>query len=352
MVGSGPSDERLVFPIMEPLAYRVGDARRPVVGFRTGRPKRILERDATGDFGASSNSFRLACRRRRVARWAVLAGMLLYFLMLASFGLSARDDAFSGPVEPVLAIEVGSLLAPPQPHSLDMGRVWTAARARDPWPSLVADGRTGTAGGKVSLTFDDGPDPTITPRVLDTLREQELKATFFVVGRQVAKHPDLLRRIVREGHTLGNHTYSHSDMADLAPARMRWELRSTQRAVDDALGYHYEMSMMRPPYGSPYFDGPGDLPVFQKVVRGQGLFVVTWTVDPRDYLFDGQPESVLRRVARADRLKKREGDEVLLLHDTKPQTAEALPEIIAHYQSLGLRFASVEELLADKYAGS
>ena len=287
-----------------------------------------------------------------MARWAALAGMLLSFLMLASFGLAARGDSFSDPLEPALAIEAGSLPAAPQPPSLGMGRVWTAATARDPWPSLVTDGKTGTAGGKVSLTFDDGPDPVITPLVLDTLREQDLKATFFVLGRQVAKHPDLLRRIVREGHVLGNHTYNHADMADLTPAQMRWELQSTQRAVDDALGYHYEMSMMRPPYGSPYFDDPAALPVFREVVREQGLFGVTWTVDPRDYLFDGQPESVLRRVARADRLKKREGDEVILLHDTKPQTAEVLPEIIAHYRSSGLKFVGVDELLADKYAGS
>ena len=207
-------------------------------------------------------------------------------------------------------------------------------------------------GGEGLPDLDDGPDPVVTPRILDTLREQELEATFFVVGRQVAENPGLLRRIVEEGHALGNHTYSHRDMADLTPAQMRRELRGTQRAVDDALGYHYPMSLMRPPYGSPYFDDPGALPAFREVVRGQGLFVVTWTVDPRDYLFDGQPENVVRRVARADKTGQRERDEVVLLHDTKPQTAEALPEIIAHYRSSGLRFAGVDELLADKYAGS
>lgn len=287
----------------------------------------------------------------------MLVGMLLCIVVLIYIGLSARDDVSSetGRAAPVPAVGAGdapSLTKEPTPPSApEMGPVWAAAAAGDPWPSLATNGRTGVPGNGVSLTFDDGPHPVFTPRVLNTLREHDVKATFFVVGSMVAENPDLVRRIVEEGHALGNHTYNHPDMAELRPAAIRRELQSTQKAVDDALGYHYPMSTMRPPYGSPYFDDPGGaLPAFRELARGQGLFVVTWTTDPRDYLFDGRPEGLVRQVVRADKDKTGRGAEVILLHDTNPQAAAALPEIIAHYESSGSRFTTVDELLADKYA--
>ena len=141
----------------------------------------------------------------------------------------------------------------------------------------------------------------VPPRgFLDSLREHDLKATFFVLGRQVKKRPGVLRRIVKEGHTIGNHTYNHADMSDLSQKRMRLELRRTQEAVDDALGYHYPMVLMRPPYGNPYLGGSDALPVFRKVVRDQELFPILWTADPRDYRLIGRPESVVRGIVRAD----------------------------------------------------
>jgi peptidoglycan/xylan/chitin deacetylase (PgdA/CDA1 family) len=216
---------------------------------------------------------------------------------------------------------------PPDPPQPDMGRVWDAAIAQDTWPDLATHGKTGTWGRRIALTFDDGPDPHTTPRILDSLREHDLKATFFVLGRHVKERPGLLRRIVKEGHT--------------------------QAAVDDALGYHYPMVLMRPPYGTPYFDGSDALPAFRKVVRDQGLFPILWTVDPRDYMLGSRPEGVLRGIVRADETgRKGERDQVLLLHDTNRQTANALPQIIDHYERSGRQFATVGELLADKYAGS
>jgi len=177
-----------------------------------------------------------------------------------------------------------------------------------------------------------------------------VKATFFVVGRQVAENPELLRRIVAEGHTVGNHTYDHADMSGLSAGQMRDELRSTQEAVDDALGYHHPMALMRPPYGNPYLEGSEALPGFREVVREQELIPVTWTVDPGDYLLGGNPDSVVRAVARADEAgRKVEADEVVLLHDNQRQTAEALRGIIDRYEGSGRRFAGVDELLADKY---
>ena len=118
----------------------------------------------------------------------------------------------------------------PRPSAQDMADVWAAAVAEDSSPDLATNGKTGTSGGGVALTFDDGPDPQTTPRILDTLRQHHVKATFFVVGSQVERHPDLLRRIVEEGHTIGNHTYDHADMSKLTPGQIRAELHRTQKA--------------------------------------------------------------------------------------------------------------------------
>jgi len=279
---------------------------------------------------------------------------LLFVVVLFSFGFLLHGvlSPDRGYAPAVLPVEARSLPELPHPQPPDMERVWAAAVAQDPSPGLATHGRTGTSGGRIALTFDDGPDRRNTPRVLDSLREHDLKATFFVIGRQVKKNPGLLRRIVEEGHTIGNHTYDHADMSALSKEQMRRELRSTQEAVDDALGYHYPMALMRPPYGGPYFGGSHALPEFQGVVREQKLFPVMWTIDPSDYLFGGRPEGVVRGVVRTDKAgRKGKRDHVLLLHDTHRQTAEALPKIIDYYERSGRRFTGVDELLADKYSG-
>ena len=283
-----------------------------------------------------------------------LAGVLAlcFVAALFSFGVLTHGASPSerGYVRPVTPVEAGPLPVAPEPPPPDMGQVWAAAVAQDPSPDLATGGGVGTSGNRVALTFDDGPDPRTTPLILDTLRERGVGATFFVVGRQVAKNPGLLRRILAEGHAVGNHTYSHADMSGLSAGRMRDELRSTQEAVDDALGYHRPMALMRPPYGNPYLDGSNALPAFRGLVRGEGLFPVMWTVDPGDYLLGGDPDGVVRAVARADEAgRKGEVDEVVLLHDNQRQTAEALPGIIDHYEESGRRFAGLDELLADKY---
>jgi peptidoglycan-N-acetylglucosamine deacetylase len=303
---------------------------------------------------AASDAFRLARRRRLLARR--VAGVLVLFSIVAlfSFVALAHGAPFSGSgqVRPASPVEAGVLPVPPEPLPPDMGQVWADALARDPSPDLATGGGVGTSGNRVALTFDDGPDPRTTPLILDTLRDRGVRATFFVVGGQVAENPGLLRRMVAEGHAVGNHTYGHADMSGLSAGQMRDELRSTQEAVDDALGYHHPMALMRPPYGNPYIDGSNALPAFRGVVRGEGLFPVMWTVDPSDYLLGDDPDGVVRAVAHADEAERKgEADEVVLLHDNQPQTAEALPEIIDRYEKSGRRFVGVDELLADKYLG-
>ncbi|CAN5252353.1 hypothetical protein BH18ACT10_BH18ACT10_18990 [soil metagenome] len=293
--------------------------------------------------------------RRIVLILALSLALALLLLGMATHGAWTSEQAY---LPPVLPVESGTLPAPPKPpdsldSSPDMERVWAAAAAEDSSPDLATGAKTGTFGGRIALTFDDGPRARTTPEVLDTLKKYDLKATFFVLGRQVKKNPDLVRRIVKEGHTLGNHTYDHADLSALSANQMRRELQSTQKAVDDALGYHYPMMIMRPPYGDPYIEGSNALPVFRRVVREQKLIPVMWTVDPSDYLHGGDPRGLIRAIVRTDKAKhkeqQRKRDEVVLLHDSHGQTARALPDIIDYYQRTGRDFTDVDELLADRY---
>ena len=306
-----------------------------------------------------SAAYRRASRRRYVIRrivGVIVLGMVLALLLIGGMALaSPSEQPYLQPVSPVETGNVPGLPSPPDPPNppaLDMQRVWSAAVAEDSWPDLATNSRTGTFGGGIALTFDDGPNVRNTPVILDTLRKYHLKATFFVLGRQVKKNPRLVRRIVNEGHTLGNHTYDHADLSALNADQIRRELRSTQKAVDDALGYHYPMRVMRPPYGDPYIDRSG-LSAFRRITREQKLFPVMWTVDPSDYLHDGDPRGLIRAIVRTDKARRKEQpkkrDEVLLLHDNHGQTAKVLPRIIDYYQRTGRDFTDVNDLLADKY---
>jgi peptidoglycan/xylan/chitin deacetylase (PgdA/CDA1 family) len=112
------------------------------------------------------------------------------------------------------------------------------------------------------------------------------------------------------------------------------------------------MAVMRPPYGNPYVEGSDALPTFQRIVRQEQLFPVVWTIDTQDYLMADNPQGVVDNVIRQDREgRKQERDEVILMHDTHPQDAQALPGVINHFERQGREFVGVNELLADKYLG-
>ena len=276
-----------------------------------------------------------------------LVFVLVLFLVVLVVGLSLFGGS-SGPehVRAVSPVEVRPMPELPGPSAQEMKNVWDAAVDDDSSPDLATNGKTGTSGDGVALTFDDGPNPQTTPRILDTLREHDVRATFFVVGSQVEKHPDLLRQIVEDGHAIGNHTYDHANLSRLSATQMRNELQRTQEAVDKALGYHYEMKMMRPPYGEPYFDGSDALPAFRKVVRQEQLFPVIWTIDTQDYLMADNPRGIVKTVASQD---KAERDQVVLMHDIHPQDVRALPGVIGHLERSDRQFVGVDELLRDKY---
>ncbi|MGH9643029.1 MAG: polysaccharide deacetylase family protein, partial [Terriglobales bacterium] len=194
-----------------------------------------------------------------------------------------------------------------------------------------------------TLTFDDGPDPRYTPRILDVLKAKHVPATFFVVGSQAEKSPNLIRRMYSEGHDIGSHTYSHKREYLESESRLALELNLTQRIVEDATGH--STTLFRSPY-----DADSDLrsrEAIDSVERPQrfGYVTVGERVDPRDWEAKSD-QQILNIVLRDKNLGK-----IILLHDgggNREATIHALPELIDQLRGEGYRFVSLQDLLGRK----
>jgi len=180
----------------------------------------------------------------------------------------------------------------------------------------------------VALTFDDGPS-TFTPEVLDILDSYHVPATFFVLGQEVARHPDLAREIVARGHAVANHSWNHPKLNTLTAPRVRSQIDSTDQAIMTATGLR--PSCVRPPYGA----------VNRTVtdqIRGSFHSTVEWSIDPLDWTRPGAA-TIAARVLNSAR-----AGSIILLHDgggNRAQTVAALPLIIAGLQARGLAFVSI-----------
>jgi peptidoglycan/xylan/chitin deacetylase (PgdA/CDA1 family) len=191
--------------------------------------------------------------------------------------------------------------------------------------------------GAVSITFDDGPNPRATPLVLDLLRREEVRATFFVLGRHADRWPDLVRRTAAEGHQLGNHGYWHRKLHRRGPGYVRDDLsRGTESIVRASGGVRPRH--FRAPHG---FRSPWVTPIASSL----GQRTVGWSLGVWDSARPGASE-IARRAAEGLR-----GGSILLLHDgdgydaegDRLQTAEALPSIIENLRARGLRFATLPD---------
>lgn len=183
---------------------------------------------------------------------------------------------------------------------------------------------------QVALTFDDGPDPEWTPKILDILKKKRVTATFFILGTQAQHYPDLLERIVREGHEVGNHTYTHQNIAEAGDQEIELELNATTRLIEAVTGH--STAYFRPPFG---IDGtptqPGEVRAL-RVIRSLGYLTVAESIDPNDWERPGA-DAILDRVKQ-----QRDRGAVILLHDSggdRSQTVAALPGIIDYLRSRG-----------------
>lgn len=205
--------------------------------------------------------------------------------------------------------------------------LWPQSRLLGPNRSRLSEAAAGR--GEVALTFDDGPDPEITPRVLDFLDGAGVRATFFCIGRRVEAHPDLAAEIVRRGHGIGNHTWSHPNaFACYLPAAQRREIRRTQEAIGRATGR--VPTLFRPPAG---FRNP----LTERELYHAGLTLASWTRRGYDTV-ERDPAAILRRLTGG----LTAGD-VLLLHDGSaltgggnPVVLEVLPRLFDELETRGL----------------
>lgn len=206
------------------------------------------------------------------------------------------------------------------------------------YPSLLHHG--GEDPTKVALTFDDGPDPRWTPQVLDILKQYGVKAVFFVTGANAEKHPELLRRILREGHEIGSHTFTHSNLAVVSDRQVELELNATQRVIESATGR--STHLFRPPYEADSRpEDPEQLRPIQ-IAQDMGYLTVFERIDPEDWEKPGT-EEIVRRVRQ-----QREAGSIILLHDAggdRSQTIAALPTILEELRERGDKVVPLAELL-------
>lgn len=179
----------------------------------------------------------------------------------------------------------------------------------------------------VALTFDDGPNPATTPKILDILKNKKASATFFMLGENVSANKDIVKRVVAEGHEVASHSYTHPVLPSLSDAALKKEIRDTDKAIFEACGILPRN--LRPPYGA----------ADERVARVAGKPIINWDVDSEDWksknagMIQGRIKASLTENA------------IVLMHDIQPATVEALPGVIDNMRQQGFEFVSVDTLL-------
>ncbi|HXJ85789.1 MAG TPA: polysaccharide deacetylase family protein [Candidatus Binatia bacterium] len=224
--------------------------------------------------------------------------------------------------------------------------VATAAAVAAGYQSMAPTGQwygrtfTGLARGtkKLALTYDDGPNDPHTLRLLEVLIRHNVHATFFLIGRYVQQRPDFVRELVKAGHVVGNHTFTHPLLTFKSTAEIRRELTDCHKAIQDAIGEH--SNLFRPPFG-------GRRPAVLRIARELSLEPIIWNVTGYDW--NAPPSAAIeRKVERRIR-----GGDVILLHDgghkqmgaDRSQTVIATDHLLSRYKSEGYEFITIPQML-------
>jgi peptidoglycan-N-acetylglucosamine deacetylase len=192
-------------------------------------------------------------------------------------------------------------------------------------------------GPYIAMTFDDGPHATNTAKLLEIAAKRHIKLTFFVLGECVERNPTVLQREVAEGHEVGNHSWSHPNLAKLSDDAVRNQLQKTEDLIVKTAGV--KPKLMRPPYG--------ELTKRQRIWVNHdfGYKVILWDVDPLDWKRPG-PDVVARRIIAGTR-----PGSIILSHDIHPPTIDAMPQVFDALLAKGFKFVTVSELLAMNKGG-
>lgn len=182
----------------------------------------------------------------------------------------------------------------------------------------------------VALTFDDGPHPDVTPRILSILNKYHAKATFFMLGNRVKNYPDIAKSVASCGHEIGNHTWSHPILTKLTMEEILYEFNSTDQAIYEATGQH--PTLFRPPYGATNDNIKAQIPVP----------TVIWSIDTLDWKHRNAQQLV------TNVQNSLHNNAIILMHDIHPTTADAMDPLLAYLQQQGYQFVTVSEILASK----
>jgi cellulose synthase/poly-beta-1,6-N-acetylglucosamine synthase-like glycosyltransferase/peptidoglycan/xylan/chitin deacetylase (PgdA/CDA1 family)/spore germination protein YaaH len=209
-------------------------------------------------------------------------------------------------------------------------------------PTKYVIKKYGYAPGKIVLTFDDGPDPDFTPRILDILKREHVPAAFFVVGSMAEKNIPILRREFEEGYEIGNHTFFHPDISTVSIQRVNLELNATRKLIESVTGR--STILFRPP-----FNADAEPQTLAEVIpvaesRKQSYINIGESIDPWDWQPGVTADSIIARTIR-----QRNAGSMLLLHDaggdTREETVKALPAIIHYFKSHGYKFTTIADVL-------
>ena len=188
----------------------------------------------------------------------------------------------------------------------------------------------------IALTFDDGPKPDYTEQILELLDEEKVKATFFLLGRDIEEFPEQAKKINLSGHEIGNHTYSHRRMLLVTARKVAWEIEKTAALIKRS-GYQ-KKTVFRPPFGTKFIALPWYL-------KQKGIVNVTWDIEPETNKdSEGDPDRIEDYV-----VKHAKPGSIVLLHvmfDSRKPTMQAVPKIIRRLKNEGYQFLTVSELIA------
>lgn len=182
---------------------------------------------------------------------------------------------------------------------------------------------------KAALTFDDGPNPTWTPKLLEGLRERNVKATFFVTGENAQNYPEIIRQMHESGHMIGNHTYHHVQLTQITGVEAYKELEETNDVLFAITGTYPEF--VRPPFGE----------ITDEIEEKLDMTTVLWNVDPVDWATESETLIVKKVVENV------EDNAIILLHDNYESSVNAALQIVDILQEQGYEFVTVDEILFD-----
>jgi len=232
--------------------------------------------------------------------------------------------------------------------TVDRDSGWISDESFNSLPEPYRVGRYGFSPNRVAITFDDGPDPVWTPKILDVLKRENAPAAFFLIGYQAQNFPGVTARIYREGHEIGNHTFTHPDISNVSRGFIKLEINLTEQLFASRLGMR--TILFRPPYSIDAEPDTADEVLPLEITQGMGLVTIGDKVDPNDWRRPPAEEiaaDVLAHVPPCAPHDTRCGN-IILLHDgggDRKQTLLALPTIIEGLRAKGLEIVPLHELL-------